>query len=169
MNMVEAVKSVLSQYVGFSGRARRSEFWYWILATIIAQFVVGIVEALLGLSSDGSGPISGVLSLAIFLPGLAVTFRRLHDIGRSGWWIGGFYLGAFIFAFVIGFLALGAFTAGGDEASGAAMIGVLVIILVLAALIYSIVLLVFLCTDSHVGPNKYGPNPKSEGNYDVFE
>ena len=114
MNMVEAVKSVLSQYVGFSGRARRSEFWYWQLATVLAGIVVGVIEFLLGLGSDASGPISTALSLAIFLPGLAVGFRRLHDTGRSGWWLGGLYLGLFFSGIVIASTVF-AMINGGDD------------------------------------------------------
>lgn len=87
MNMIEAVKSVLSQYVGFKGRARRSEYWYWFLATILVAIAISILEYALGIGSDGSGPLSSIFSLLIFLPGLAVSFRRLHDTGRSGWWI----------------------------------------------------------------------------------
>ena len=116
MNMIEAVKSVLSQYVGFRGRARRSEFWYWYLATLIASFIIAILEMLMGLGSDGSGPLSSILTLALFLPTLSVAFRRLHDTGRSGWWIGGFYIA--IFAGVAVFLSL-AFSVGVDGSDGA--------------------------------------------------
>lgn len=166
--MIEAVKSVLSQYVGFGGRARRSEYWYWTLATILVSIVISIIEGLLGLSMDGSGPISGLFSLAILLPGLAVTFRRLHDTGRSGWWIGGFYLGLIGFVIMVGVVFASTFSTGGESAA-ATGIGVFAIIAGLFAVIYAIALLVFLCQDSQVGPNKYGPNPKHEGNYDVFE
>ena len=166
MNMVDAVKSVFSKYVGFSGRARRSEFWYWKLATFLASIVFSVVEMVLGLSSDGSGPLSLLFSLAVFLPDLAVTFRRLHDTGRSGWWIGGLYLGLIVFALVAGLMFVGTMNGVGDSAVGA---GVAAIILGLGLIIYAIIMLVFLCTDSVVGPNKYGPNPKHEGNYDVFE
>lgn len=168
MNMVEAVKSVLSQYVGFSGRARRSEYWYWVLATILAGIVVGVIELMLGMGSDTSGPLSSILNLAIFLPGLAVAFRRLHDTGRSGWWVGGFYIGLLVFAVVFAFFIGATLSAGGDNSVAASM-GVVAIIFGLGAVIYLIALFVFLCTDSDVGPNKYGPNPKNEGNYDVFE
>lgn len=167
MNMIEAVKSVLTQYVGFSGRARRSEYWFWILATIIVGILVAILEAVLGIGTDASGPISNILNLAIFLPGLAVTFRRLHDTGRSGWWIGGFYLAIIVFALVIGLSFAGLYSGGGDSSFGGG-IGILAIIGVLGVLIYSIMIIVFMCQDSHTGPNKYGPNPKNEGNYDVF-
>ena len=83
MNMIEAVQSCLKKYVGFSGRARRSEYWYWVLATIIIAVILAIVEGVLGLSNAGDGPLSNIFNLAIFLPGLAVSFRRLHDTGRS--------------------------------------------------------------------------------------
>lgn len=168
MNMVDAVKSVLTQYVGFGGRARRSEYWYWVLATILAGIVIGVIELILGLGTEASGPLSTALNLALFLPGLAVTFRRLHDTGRSGWWIGGFYIGIFVFAIVIGIM-FGASLSAGADGSAAAGMGVVAIIFGLGALIYAIALLVFLCSDSHVGPNKYGPNPKREGNYEIFE
>ena len=168
MNMVDAVKSVLTQYVGFGGRARRSEYWYWILATVIASIALSIVEtAIWGV--DGISPLSGFLSLAIFLPGLAVTFRRLHDTGRSGWWVGGFYLGLIAFFIALAALAMGALTVGGGDTTTSAIFGVIGIIMGLGVLLYAIAMLVFLCTDSDVGPNKYGSNPKNEGNYDVFE
>lgn len=169
MNMIDAVKSVFSKYVGFSGRARRSEYWYWTLATILASLALSIIELVVGLSEDGSGPLSGLLGLAIFLPGLAVTFRRLHDTGRSGWWIGGFYLAIFVFAIIAVGMASGMMVSGSQSEAAFAGLGVFSIIFVLGILIYAIVMLVFLCTDSSVGPNKYGPNPKDEGNYDVFE
>jgi len=168
MNMVDAVKSVLTQYVGFSGRARRSEYWYWVLATILAGIVVSVIELSLGMGSNTSGPLSSLLNLALFLPGLAVTFRRLHDTGRSGWWIGGFYLGLLIFGIVIAVL-FGASLGSEADTNVAASMGVVAVIFGLGAIIYGIALLVFLCTDSDVGPNKYGSNPKNEGNYDIFE
>jgi len=83
MNMLEAVQSVLKQYFGFSGRARRSEFWFWILASFLVAVLILVIEMSLGISTDGSGPISTVFFLATFFPDLAVTFRRLHDTGRS--------------------------------------------------------------------------------------
>lgn len=80
MNLQEAVKSVLSQYAGFTGRARRSEFWFWELAVILTSIVAGILDAILG-----SNVIQIIVGLALIVPGLAVGARRLHDIGKSGW------------------------------------------------------------------------------------
>lgn len=168
MNMIDAVKSVLTQYVGFSGRARRSEYWYWILATLLLGIVIGIIEGALGLGTDTSGPISSLINLALFLPGLAVAFRRLHDTGRSGWWIGGFYLGLIFFVIVLLVIGLSASEAS-ENTSLTAGLGLFAIVGGLLALIYGIFLLVFFCQDSDKGPNKYGPNPKNEGNYEIFE
>jgi len=85
MNMGEAVRSVLTQYATFSGRAPRSEFWYWVLATTIAGIVVGGFDHLIGMGN--SMPVSSLLGLAILIPNIAVSVRRLHDTDRSGWWL----------------------------------------------------------------------------------
>jgi uncharacterized membrane protein YhaH (DUF805 family) len=82
MSFSEAVRTVLSKYTDFSGRARRSEYWYWSLAMFLAFVVVGVVAAA---SSTLGTLLEVVLFLAVLLPSLAVTVRRLHDTGRSGW------------------------------------------------------------------------------------
>ena len=94
MGFKEAVRSVLSQYATFSGRARRSEFWFFQWFCFIAIITAGIVGAVIGAIIGGteSAMTFGVIlyylcALALILPTLAVTVRRLHDIGRSGWWI----------------------------------------------------------------------------------
>lgn len=86
--MIWAVKTVLSKYVTFSGRARRAEYWWWVLFTIILSVVAGIVDAIItgGGPQGGIQPLSTIVALGLFLPGLAVLFRRLHDTDRSGWW-----------------------------------------------------------------------------------
>ncbi|MCB1125969.1 MAG: DUF805 domain-containing protein [Verrucomicrobiae bacterium] len=73
----------LKNYVGFSGRARRTEYWMFVLFNLIAAIVLGIADAVLGTG----GLLGAVYALAVFLPGLAVAIRRLHDTSRSGWWI----------------------------------------------------------------------------------
>ena len=94
-NMVAAVRKVLSNYATFTGRASRPEFWWWILAVFLATLAAQAVDAILigpilgfdfGDESAGQ-PVSLLLSLAIFLPALAVGARRLHDMGKSGWWL----------------------------------------------------------------------------------
>ncbi len=92
MSFGQAVSSVFSKYATFSGRARRSEYWYWILFTVLVYVVAAILDNVLKTtikSGDASLPygyIVLVASLALLIPGIAVTVRRLHDTGRSGWW-----------------------------------------------------------------------------------
>ncbi|MFC5468225.1 DUF805 domain-containing protein [Cohnella suwonensis] len=73
---------VLQNYAVFQGRARRKEYWMFVLVNVIISIVLGIVEAIVGVDSL----LSGLYSLAIIVPSLAVGARRLHDIGKSGWW-----------------------------------------------------------------------------------
>ncbi len=81
MSLTEAVRSVLTQYAVFSGRARRSEFWYWALTYTVVLLVAGALDQI------WDSPIAVVLAtLALLVPTLAVTWRRLHDTGRSGAW-----------------------------------------------------------------------------------
>jgi uncharacterized membrane protein YhaH (DUF805 family) len=84
MSFQDAIKAVLGNYAQFDGRARRSEYWYWVLAVIVAEVVVLGIRSV----SNGLGQILYiVLILAVLVPSLAVAVRRLHDTGRSGWWI----------------------------------------------------------------------------------
>ena len=82
MTFVEAIKDGFGKYVTFSGRSSRSAYWYWALFA----FLVGLVAAILDMAI-GTRILSLITSLALLLPGLAVGFRRLHDVGRSAWWI----------------------------------------------------------------------------------
>ena len=77
------------KYAVFSGRSRRKEYWYFVLFNIIVSIVLSGIDALLGTFSSSSniGLLSGIYGLAVLIPTLALTFRRLHDIDRSGWWI----------------------------------------------------------------------------------
>ena len=80
---------VLKKYAVFSGRARRAEYWYFVLFNIIVLIVLSLIDTLLGTTTGVSsfGILSGIYSLAVLIPTLAVTVRRLHDIDRTGWWI----------------------------------------------------------------------------------
>lgn len=77
----------LKQYIDFSGRARRKEFWMFVLFNAIISVVLTIIDAAIGLSDNklGVGVLSSIYSLAVLIPSLAVSVRRLHDIGKSGW------------------------------------------------------------------------------------
>jgi uncharacterized membrane protein YhaH (DUF805 family) len=87
MPFPDAVKLCLHKYADFNGRARRSEFWWWVVFTILVGLVAGIIDAVLGTrSSTGNGLVGSLANLALLVPSLAVGARRLHDTGRSGWW-----------------------------------------------------------------------------------
>ena len=79
----------LKKYAVFSGRSRRSEYWFFVLFNLIVYIVLSLIDALLGTYNivQGVGLLSGIYSLAVLIPTLAVTVRRLHDIDRTGWWI----------------------------------------------------------------------------------
>lgn len=90
MDFQTAIRTCLSKYVDFSGRARRSEYWYFALFSFLVGVVTNILDAVIGTDYDGAtsgGLLNTVASLALFLPGLAAGVRRLHDTDRSGWWI----------------------------------------------------------------------------------
>ena len=79
---------VLKKYAVFGGRARRTEYWLFFLFNSIIVLVLGIIEAIAGITPDTDVSILGNLySLAVLIPSLAVGVRRLHDTGRSGWWM----------------------------------------------------------------------------------
>ena len=79
---------VLRKYAVFDGRARRTEFWFFFLFNCIIGLVLSSIEAIVGITSIAGASIFGSLyMLAVFIPYLAVGVRRLHDTGRSGWWM----------------------------------------------------------------------------------
>lgn len=133
MSLPDAVKSVLSQYASFSGRARRSEYWFWALSFLILEIVLliplGIVMAqsvdpetmTYGAGASVAYGIFSLVMLALVLPTLAVTVRRLHDQDKSGF-----------------FWFMGLIPVAGP-----------------------IIMLVFMASDGTPGPNRFGPSPKA--------
>ena len=86
MQIIDAFKiAVMQKYATFSGRANRAEFWYFILANLLIYFALGIVSSVW---PKFAGILLGIFAIGMVVPSLAVTIRRLHDTGRSGW----FYL-----------------------------------------------------------------------------
>ncbi len=164
------------QYADFSGRARRKEYWWFTLINfiIMAILIIGMLVPVikLGYSSAMSGgsmndvdPMELAMSifknpclylylvyyLAILVPTISVFVRRMHDIGRSGYWAF-LYFGLSLIGQVVNF------SFQSDGAKGITVITSMVILFI------SIFFLVWLFTNSQYGPNQYGPNPKGEGN-----
>ena len=87
MDFGKSIKTCFSKYAVFSGRASRSEFWWFALFGLIGGIVTAVIDVMiLGYSSEASGPTSIIFTVITTLPYLAVGARRLHDINRSGWW-----------------------------------------------------------------------------------
>lgn len=80
---------VLRKYFVFSGRARRKEYWMFFLFNLLATIVLAFIDSAIGMYSteNGIGLLSGLYSLAVLIPSIAVGVRRLHDTGKSGWWL----------------------------------------------------------------------------------
>ncbi len=81
--------AVLKNYAVFSGRARRKEYWMFVLFNMIFAIVAMILDNVLGIAMEGIGygPIYGLYVLAMLIPSIAVGVRRLHDVGKSGWFM----------------------------------------------------------------------------------
>ena len=95
MGFTAAIRSGFDHYVKFDGRASRSAYWWWALFVFIVGIVANVLDGVFGLQQfrdfngqmyAAGGVISGLATLALLLPNLSVTIRRLHDTDRSGWW-----------------------------------------------------------------------------------
>ncbi len=80
---------VLKKYAVFSGRARRKEYWYFFLFNILITIVLLVIDGMTGTldAAAGIGLLGSIYALAVLIPALAVSVRRLHDTDRSGWWL----------------------------------------------------------------------------------
>ncbi|MEN9287238.1 MAG: hypothetical protein RIR54_684 [Actinomycetota bacterium] len=161
MSFVAAIQSGFRNYAKFRGRATRAEYWWFFLFTVLAQSVASSIDENFG----------NVVGLAVFLPGLAVHVRRMHDTGRSGWWVGAFYgsIAAVVAAVVV--LIIDAaidfddFSDGrvmnedffGENVSGGsvAFLGISILI----TLVLLVINIVFLCQRSNESENRFGPPP----------
>jgi len=185
----------LKKYADFSGRARRSEFWLWVLFRYLVGMALGTVMSTVMFSNMASVfsnpnpdpqvffhqyfstfgmmmPLIGLVDLALLIPSLAVGVRRLHDIGRTGWWL----IMPFVVlavGLVVFFIIFGTqiFSLAGNgknmtdaqgEQFALTMIGSMFLCVLLPYLIAWIVMLVFYVTESKRGPNRFGPDPKGE-------
>ena len=102
MNMKEAIVSVLTNWNNFSGRACRSEFWYFVLAAFLVSMAISIIEIATGMvdiESAEMGILSLIFTLLLCVPSLSVTARRLQDRGWSGWW-------QLLYLTIVGFLVI---------------------------------------------------------------
>ena len=144
-------KVVFENYANFSGRARRKEYWMFMLIFVVITFVLSIPAAFLGALGN---LLIIVWYLALAVPMIAVTVRRFHDSGKSGWW----YLASF--APILPAIAMTLFI--GSEGDGAGLMESLFWVLFAVSLIITFIPFIFLFLNSEPGTNKWGSNPKEE-------
>jgi uncharacterized membrane protein YhaH (DUF805 family) len=147
--MIEWYKKVVFEnYANFNGRARRSEYWYFVLMNMIISTVTVMIDRALGLKFG----VNLVYGIAVFIPTLSVSVRRLHDISKIGWILLISYIAIIICA--VG-LVLGMLTLGSSSFSIWFSIPIIVMV---AICIWMLVLFV---TEGNEGKNKYGSDPKN--------
>ena len=87
MNFQTSIKTCFNKFAVFSGRASRSEFWFFVLFGFLGGIITIIIDVMiLGYPYEENGPINLIFSVALIIPSIAVAARRLHDINKSGWW-----------------------------------------------------------------------------------
>ena len=172
MSPVDAVKTCFKKYFDFKGRARRSEFWWFVLFVVI----VSTILSYFGLLWPGIGYVSLAFSLAVLIPQLAALCRRLHDTNRGSWWVallallfGGYY-GTFLSLVGSNLDTMATSTHMDDmmemarEMANSVLsspgLATAMVLCSLGAIVVGIILLIFAVRDSHWGENKYGPSPK---------
>lgn len=168
----------LKRYADFSGRSRRMEFWMWQVFQLLVYVAFTILMMLLGggmmmlTPGDPSALVAGggvilllgglylVYILAVFIPSLAVSVRRLHDTNRSGWW-----LLAPLAPYVLVILGGGMALSSPDSPGGG---GALMLLGIAGVAILGLMLLVFYFLEGTKGPNRFGADPKGGANEEVF-
>lgn len=144
---MEWVMLPLKKYAQFSGRAPRAEYWWFYLATLVVGFVADLIDRVAG---SEIGVLGLVLNLALIVPTIAVTVRRLHDTDRTGWWV----FAIFIPLVGLGFMAgAGIIDSSFDTFTPSMAVGLF------AVVVAAIVLFIFLILPGTDGPNQYGADP----------
>jgi uncharacterized membrane protein YhaH (DUF805 family) len=157
LSAIGYIQKCFRLYANGKGRARRAEYWWWVLFSFCVSIVATIIDGAFGTNPytgmANSQVISTVAGLALLSPGLAVTARRFHDVGLSGWLVAAFFI-----VYVISFGMIGAGAATAQVSQDYAMLG----FGVLLALAAGVTQLVIVLIPGRPGENQYGPNPKGE-------
>lgn len=153
--------AVLKKYAVFSGRARRKEYWYFILFNLIVSILLHLVDVAIGKltgfyldAKSHSGLLQTLYGLAVLIPSLAVLVRRLHDTERSGWWV--------VWPIILSITAAILLIAGSTlhmEQTFLMLLGLLLLLVVCG--IY-IAIFIFTLLPSDPLPNEYGPDPTKD-------
>ena len=181
LSLPQAVRQCICSYAQFNGRATRAEFWWWVLASNLAIVAAVIVDAILTavLFAFGItiiGPLAFLLVIGVLLPSIAVAVRRLHDIGRSGWWLLTWYgidfVASLLFVAALGLVVVfftlefgedggsgsGLLSTGWILLGGASLLALAALAAILAVYVWA---LVWLVRQGQPGPNQHGPDPRA--------
>ena len=168
ITFTDAVTKAFRQYAVFSGRATRAEFWWWILFLTVAGIILGILDAVIDrATATDYGILTGLFSLATILPGLAVTCRRLHDIGKTGWWQLAWHIFPLLawLATAIAFVVATVLTISADQTDRGALSFIPFFVALLAATATSLAVIgwaiIWMIRPSQPWANRYGPDPTS--------
>ena len=170
MNPIESITTCLKKYAIFKGRARRSEFWWFMLFI----FVIQIALSFLSLVAPAVGYVSIIISLLLLLPQWGVLTRRLHDSGHSGWWIIATMLLCLVYYGIFLYVMGGNPAALSSNPADAMAVGqsfaesiqqhpglaTVMFFSAIGTLVLFLITLVFALQDSKWETNKYGPSPK---------
>ena len=153
-SFIDAIKLGFSNYFNFSGRATRAEYWWFVLFLVPVSLITWI-------------PLIGqVIWLATSIPTISLTTRRLHDIGKSGWWQLAYW--GLVIVCAVGFFGPIVFLifvmseATGDSVAGAVLVmfGIVMVVATVAWIATGVVWIIWLVRKGDEGPNKYGPDPR---------
>ena len=160
MNFGEPIRTCLSKYATFSGRASRSEYWYFSLFGSIVALASPLIYSVTARNTVGFA-INVIINLVLLLPYLAVSVRRLHDIDRTGWWVLLLWI-PFIPALLI-FTTVEPAAQADVSVTGPWLVAVAIaFVLMVWCLVILFVLMVWSCRRGTIGPNRYGPDPLAD-------
>lgn len=168
MGFSDAVRVCLRKYVTFSGRATRPEYWYFILFVFLGGIVFGTFDYIFfggsvettstSIEAQTNGPLSSLFSLAMLLPSLAAGWRRMHDSGRSGWFM---FYPLIVMIGVTAYLAvwggLSEVASGNIDGLIAAVGGIIGILAIGVMILSPLIVLWWLTRPSQSSDNEYGP------------
>lgn len=159
VDFTTAIRTCLRKYVTFSGRASRSEYWWFFLFLMLGSAVTGLLDlGLFGTTGDEVGPTNTLFTLATFLPLLAAGWRRMHDTGRSGLFL---FYPLMVMIGIGGFMAMTGFMGGIDDPTTlfSSLTGLILVLALVVLTLSPFIVLWWLTRPSEPGTNDYGPNP----------
>ncbi|MFN7003250.1 MAG: DUF805 domain-containing protein [Roseinatronobacter sp.] len=164
MTFVDAVKSGFQNALKFSGRSRRPDYWWFFLFAFAGAFVLSLVDALI--FGEGRTVLARVFQIVVFVPFLAVAWRRLQDTGKPGWWVlipSTIVTVSAIVAGSVGRQLLGQLADGSAAPMMTGSQAGFLLVLSLAQIVAGLLIIWWMTRPSQKGPNAYGPEPRVRG------